>query len=165
MSEEIKTVKIGLLLVLFGLIFGVGMGISFGIQEDRYKAFIAEGVAAHPDLHDSKSPAKIWRYAQRAHFHATGIAAFSLGLLMLIMHAHLKPCVKQWAAIAIGMGSLYPLSWFTMFLLAPTMGREAAHGHVLTELLALSGIGGLLIGISFLITHLSLGWFQAHPDH
>jgi hypothetical protein len=165
MSEEIKTVKIGLLLVLFGLIFGVGMGISFGIQEDRYKAFIAEGMAAYPDRHDSKSREKIWRYAQRAHFHATGIAAFSLGLLLLIMHSQLKPRVKQGAAIAIGMGSLYPLSWFTIFLLAPTLGREGAHKHVLTELLAMSGIGGLLIGIFFLITHLSFGWFQAESDH
>ncbi len=164
MSEQIKTVRIGLLLVLFGLIFGVGMGVSFGIQEDRYKAFITEGVASHPERHDSKSREKIWRYAQRAHFHATGIAAFSLGLILLIMHSHLKPRVKQGAAIAIGLGSLYPLSWFTMFLLAPTMGREAAHGHVLTELLAMSGIGGLLIGIFFIITHLSLGWFQADSD-
>ena len=45
MSAELSTVKIGLAIVLLGLFFSVGMGISFGVNEDAYKNFVAEGVA------------------------------------------------------------------------------------------------------------------------
>ncbi len=85
MREELQKVKIGLALVLLSLAFGVGMGISFGVNEDAYENYIAEQVQAHPQVHDEKSRDKIWRYAQRAHFHATGIAGFSLGLIILVM--------------------------------------------------------------------------------
>ena len=67
MHEELQKVKIGLALVLLSLAFGVGMGISFGLNEDAYKSHIAEQVQAHPEVHDEKSKDKIWRYAQRAH--------------------------------------------------------------------------------------------------
>ena len=86
MNRELNTVKAGLFLVMLTLIFGIGMGVVFGVNDDAVKSYITEGVAAHPDVHDDQSSGKIWRYAQRAHFHATGIAAFSIGLLLLIMH-------------------------------------------------------------------------------
>ena len=78
MSVNFGEIKLGLALVMLGLAFGIGMGISFGVNEDMYKDRITEQVAAHPAVHDEDSVSKIWRYAQRAHFHATGIAAFSL---------------------------------------------------------------------------------------
>ena len=59
MSKELEVVKIGLALVLLGLLFGVGMGISFGVNEDAYKDFIAEGIKANPAAHDEKSQDKI----------------------------------------------------------------------------------------------------------
>jgi hypothetical protein len=86
MSKHLSGVKIGLAFVLIGLIFGIGLGIGFGVKEDTFKEFVAQGIAAHPDVHDSQSQDKIWRYAQRAHFHATGVAAFSIGLLLLAAH-------------------------------------------------------------------------------
>ena len=103
MTNELQTVRIGLAIVLIGLFLGVGMGISFGINEDAYKDFVAEGIAAHPTVHDEKSQSKIWRYAQRAHFHANGISAFSLGLLMLVMFSAMKARMKAITAILIGL--------------------------------------------------------------
>ncbi|MGD9850379.1 MAG: hypothetical protein AB7T38_03835 [Nitrospirales bacterium] len=98
------------------------MGILFGVNEDVFKDFVAQGIAANSEVHDAKSPDKIWRYAQRAHFHSTGIAAFSLGLIFLAMVSSLKPSYKKMSAIFLGLGSLYPLSWFSMFFLAPSIG-------------------------------------------
>jgi hypothetical protein len=95
MNKELKVIKVGLALVLFGLLFGVIMGMTFGINEDIFKNYITEGIAANPTVHDAKSPDKIWRYAQRAHFHATGIAAFALGLVFLVMFSDLKPKMKE----------------------------------------------------------------------
>ena len=160
MEKEVKVVQVGLALVLVGLLFGVGMGISFGIQEKAYKNYVAAGIAANPEIHDAKSQDKIWRYAQRAHFHATGIAAFSLGLVILVMLSTLKTKLKRVASIFIGLSCLYPLSWFTMFVLAPSMGRGPAHGHILTEIFALTGVSGLLMGVAILCANLFLGRFK-----
>ena len=147
MNDEIKTVKIGLFLVMLTLIFGIGLGVVFGVIEDSVKSYITEGVAAHPAVHDEQSSSKIWRYAQRAHFHATGIAAFSIGLLLLIMHSSMGGRLKRAAAFLVGLGGLYPLSWLTMFILAPSVGRSAAHHHIVTELLVYISVFGLLAGI------------------
>ncbi|PCI16825.1 MAG: hypothetical protein COB62_07850, partial [Piscirickettsiaceae bacterium] len=141
-------------------IFGVGLGIGFGVAEDSIQSYISEGVALHPDVHDDKSNGKIWRYAQRTHFHATGIAAFSIGLVLLTMFSSLKRTLKKTTSILIGFGGLYPLSWFTMFILSPSIGRSAAHHHIMTEMLTYIGIGGLLLGIAILCANLFLEMFS-----
>lgn len=160
MNEEIKSIRIGLFLVMLALIFGIGLGVSFGVAEDSIQSYISEGVALHPDVHDDKSSSKIWRYAQRAHFHATGIAAFSIGLVLLIMFSSLKRKLKTAASILVGLGGLYPLSWFTMFILSPSIGRSAAHHHIMTEMLTYIGVGGLLLGIAILCANLFLEMFR-----
>ena len=160
MEKELRVVKVGLALVMVGLLFGVGMGIVFGINEETFKDFIAQGISANPDVHDAKSSDKIWRYAQRAHFHATGIAAFSLGLIFLAIVSTLKHTYKKISAIFLGLGSLYPLSWFSMFFLAPSMGREAAHAHILTEFFAFTGVGGILLGTFLVCANVFMGLFE-----
>ena len=160
MSKELRVVKVGLALVLMGLLFGVIMGVSFGIQEDAFFDYIENGVDANPTVHDDSSVDKIWRYAQRAHFHATGISAFSLGLIILVMFSDMKTKLKRVSSIFLGLGSFYPLSWFTMFVLAPSIGRGAAHEHILTEIFAFTGVGGLLLGGFFLGATLFLGLFK-----
>ena len=97
MSVELTTVRAGLAIVLLGLFFNVALGISFALDEDAYKDYIAEGIAAHPELHDEKSKDKIWRYAQRTHFHAGGVAAFSLGLIILVMFKPYRDCFADFS--------------------------------------------------------------------
>ncbi len=160
MNEEMKAVKIGLVLVMLTLLFGIGLGVGFGVAEDSVKSYISDGVASHPDVHDDKSNSKIWRYAQRAHFHATGIAAFSIGLVLLIMFSSLKSKLKTVSSILVGLGGLYPLSWFSMFILAPTIGRGPAHHHIITEMFTYIGVGGLLLGIAILCANLFLEMFR-----
>jgi hypothetical protein len=159
MSINLSHIKFGLALVMLGLLFGIGLGITFGANEDLFQTYISEGVAAHPELHDAKSPDKIWRYAQRAHFHANGIAAFSIGLLLLVAASSLTEKFKMIASVLIGLGSFYPLAWFSMFLLAPSIGRDAAHEHVLTETFVFLGVGGLVFGLAILLANLFLGLF------
>ncbi len=162
--SELVLVKLGLLMTLAGLIFGISMGIAFGVNEDGFKSAVAQGIAAVPDVHDNKSQSKIWRYAQRAHFHAAAIAAFSLGLIFLVMIANLRTSLKSITAILIGMGSIYPLAWFTMFWLAPWIGRDAAHDHILTEIFTFVGVGGLSLGMLILSANLFLGWFPEYYE-
>jgi len=159
MSEQLKPVKMGLALVFLGLTFGVGMGISFGMNEEMFQSYIERGIQAHPDILSEKSAGTIWRYAQRAHFHATGIAAFSLGLVILVALSSLKTGMKSLASVLIGLSGFYPLSWFTLFLLAPSIGTKAAHHHFLTETFAYLGVGGLLLGALLLAANLFFGLF------
>ena len=164
MSADISTIKAGLAIVLIGLFFNIGLGISFGVNEDAYQDFVAEGVAAHPELHDQTSADKIWRYALRTHFHAGGIAAFSLGLIILVMFSDLASRLQKIASISIGLGSVYPLAWLSMFLLSPSIGRGAAHEHIVTKLFTIIGVGGLCIGSFFLIASLFFGYFRKQEN-
>lgn len=163
MSEntDLCSIRIALLLVLTGLLFGIAMGIGFGVNEDYFKDYINTGIAANPEVHDQKSAGKIWRYAQRAHFHSTGIAAFSLGLVILVGMSSMRRGMKKTSSILVGLGALYPLSWFSMFILAPAIGRSAAHSHILTELITYVSIIGLLAGLALLLGNLFLGMFKA----
>ncbi len=163
MSENsgLNSIRIALVLVLAGLLFGIAMGIGFGANEDYFKDYINIGIAANPDVHSKSSAGKIWRYAQRAHFHSTGIAAFSLGLVILIALSSMKQGMKKTSSILVGLGGLYPFSWFSMFLLAPAIGRSAAHNHILTEMITYVSIIGLLTGIALLLGNLFLGLFKA----
>ena len=95
MSVDLSIVKAGLAIVLLGLFFNIGLGISFGINEDAFKDYVTDGIAAHPELHNEASQDKIWRYAQRAHFHAGGIAAFCLGLIILVLFSDLAPKISN----------------------------------------------------------------------
>ena len=160
MINNLANIKIGLALVMLGLLFGIGLGVTFGVNEAFFETYVAQGIAAHPELHDANSPGKIWRYAQRAHFHATGIAAFSIGLLLLVSASSLKQRFKTITAVFIGLAGLYPLAWFAMFIVAPSIGRDGAHSHPVTELLTYTGVGGLLLGIAILLANLFLGLFS-----
>ena len=164
MSAELSAVKVGLAIVLLGLFFSIALGISFGVNEDAFKDYVAEGIAAHPEVHDEDSKDKIWRYAQRAHFHAGGVSAFCLGLIILLMFSKLRPELRSVSSILIGLGSFYPLSWLSMFFLAPSIGRDPAHEHILTQLLTYVGVGGILLGSFFLLANLFLGLFKDPVD-
>lgn len=163
-SADISTIKVGLAIVLIGLFFGVGLGISFGVNEDAYQEYVAEGIAAHPELHNASSADKIWRYALRTHFHAGGIAAFCLGLIVFVMFSDLSRRLKSISSISIGLGSFYPLAWLSMFFLAPSIGRGAAHEHILTKLFTLVGVAGLLLGSLILVANLFFGFFREHRE-
>ena len=144
---EVATVRVGLAMVLACLAFGMAMGVSFGVAEDVYVRHVTEGIAAHPALHDAASQAAIMRWALRAHFHATGIGAFALGLMVLTMYSDMSAAAKRATAFAIGLGGCYPLAWLTMFWVGPELGRHAAHDYWLVQLLTYVGVGGLALGL------------------
>jgi len=159
MNIQLSTIKPGLALVLIGLAFGIALGVGFSVSEDTFKDFVAEGIAAHPQVHDAKSQDKIWRYAQRTHFHSTGIAAFSIGLLLLVSISGMADRLKKVTSVLIGLGFLYPFAWLSMFLLAPSIGRGAAHSHIATEFFTYAGVGGLVIGFLMLVANIFFGLF------
>jgi len=157
MLNDIAPVRVGLILSMLTLLFGIGMGINFGVNEDGVKGYVKEGVAAHAQLHDAKSESKIWRYAQRAHFHATGVGAFALAMILVVGSTSMS---RRWKAISstlVGIGSFYSLAWLSMFLLAPALGRNGAHHALITEVITKVTVGSMLAGIGILFLFLLFG--------
>lgn len=157
---DLKVIKIGLLITLLSLLFGIGLGIVFGAKEEVFKNYISQNIAANPTLHDEKSKDKIWRYVQRAHFHSTGIAAYSLALLLIILVSKMKTSAKTFSSTFIGIGTLYPLSWYLMFYLAPKIGRDAAHSHILTEGIVYISTGAFLIALYMIFSSIFFNKFN-----
>jgi hypothetical protein len=156
MGFDISDLRVGLVLSMLALIFGISMGVMFGTAEDGVKQFISDGIAAHPAQHDAKSQSKIWRYAQRSHFHATGVGGFALVLVLVTGLTALPRKLKFVAATLIGVGSFYPMAWLSMFLLSPSLGRDGAHHAAITELITYLTVGSLCAGILLLMVGLLL---------
>ena len=160
LNIDLKVIKIGLLITLLSLLFGIGLGVIFGAKEEVFKNYISQNIQANPTVHDDKSKDKIWRYVQRAHFHSTGIAAYSLALLLIILVSKMKDSAKSFSSTMIGIGTLYSFAWYLMFYLAPTIGRDAAHNHILTESIVYVGTGAFLIGLFMIFGSLFFNMFN-----
>ena len=76
------------------------------------------------------------------------------------MFSGLSDRLKSLSSVLIGLGSVYPLGWLSMFLLAPAMGRGPAHEHLLTEAFTYLGVGGLLFGSLPLLANIFFGLFR-----
>ena len=156
MGFDISDLRVGLVLSMLTLIFGISMGVMFGTAEDGVKQYISDGIASHPAQHDAKSESKIWRYAQRSHFHATGVGGFALVLVLVTGLTSLPRKMKFVAATLIGVGSFYPMAWLSMFLLSLPLGRDGAHHAMITELITYLTVGSLSAGILLLMVGLLL---------
>ncbi len=153
MKLDLTTVKIGLCLALLCLLMNIGMGVLFGANEDLFQNYIKSGMAAsgHPELFKPTSQDGIWRLFQRAHFHAGGVGAFSLGLVVVTAMVNMSAARKQITAALIGLSIFYPLAWLNMAIQAPTIGTRAAHEHWLTLVCTYVGVGALGLGLLSLI--------------
>ena len=74
--------------------------------------------------------------------------------MLLLSASDMSQGFKKATSILIGLGCLYPLAWLTMFLLAPSIGRHAAHNHIITELFTYVGVISLASGFILLIANL-----------
>jgi len=157
-AVDLGPVKIGLALVLITLAINIGLGAMFGLNEDLFQTYIKTGIAANPTLFPdaAKEAGYMWRWVQRAHFHAGGIGAFSLGLVILTALTDMTALRKKITAGLIGLSVFYPMAWFAMFYYAPQIGRSAAHHLFVVELLTDVGIGGLCLGLVSLVAGIFL---------
>lgn len=161
MNNDFNAIRIGAMLAMLTLIFGIGMGVLFGANEDAVKDYIKTGVSQNAALHDDDSESKIWRYAQRAHFHATGVGAFAMGMILLTGVSNMSRSFKTATSVLIGIGSFYALAWLSMFLLSPSMGRDGAHEAFMTEAVTMVTVGSMLLGVAVLSLHLMFGLGKA----
>lgn len=150
--------KLPILLTILAMVGGVFISIIFGANEAFFKDRISQGLSRNVKIQSMQDEVaksekikaeheKNWRYYQRYHFHANGIASLSLALLVLL--AFIKASKKEILAasymISVG-GFLYPFVWLFAGIYGPEMGRNEAK-----EAFAIFGyMGGVyLVGILY----------------
>jgi hypothetical protein len=145
--------KLPFALALLSIVGGVFISILFAVNEDLFKSRISSGLdknikiqqIADPQVKEDKIKSeseKNWRYYQRFHFHATGIGAMMMGILLFLSRLRAPKKHKSIASYLIAVGGfLYPFVWLFAGIYGPEMGRSEAK-----EAFAVFGyMGGLFL--------------------
>lgn len=153
----------GLVLAFLAIMFGTVAGMAFGIIEDDIKGHFLSEVKAHPVIHE-QTPGNIkkqvhdsWRYTQRAHFHAQGLGALGVGIILVLALSPASRAVRKWVSLAVGGGALlYPFCWLIAGLRIASMGKSAAKASV--DWLAFISIPMFFGGMMLTLLILIFGW-------
>jgi hypothetical protein len=143
----------GLLFGILTLLFGFGLGVAFGLNEDAIKGRLkASAAAARETVYKSDDAAikpvldKSWTYMQRAHLHAGGLGTNAIALTLLACLLSASPAVTRIIGLALGLGGLgYSVYWMWAGFLAPGLGSTSAAKESL-KWLAMPSSGAVVLG-------------------
>lgn len=125
-------------IAILTLIGGVFISIIFGANEDYFKDKINEGLKKNEKVNQIQDPIekaavlkteadKNWRYYQRFHFHATGIGAMIMGVLLFLSFLSAPERLKTITSYLVSFGGFfYPFVWLFAAIYGPEMGRSEA---------------------------------------
>ena len=139
---KLREVRIGLLLGVLTLVYGFGLGMTFGIAEDGIKGSLKADAAAvletaygGDEAAAGKVTSKSWVYFKRAHLHANGLGTAAIALILLIGFVGRGDMLAKAASIMLGIGSLgYSMFWMFAGMRAPGLGGTGAAKETLTWL-------------------------------
>lgn len=142
----------GLILAVATLLFGFGLGIVFGLNEDLIKSRLAASAhAVQESVYHGDSTAarpvleKSWTYMQRAHLHAGGLGATAIGLTLLLVFLGTRAGVTRVVSLAFSLGGLgYSLFWLWAGFRAPGLGGTGAAKESL-QWLAMPASGAVVV--------------------
>lgn len=124
----------GLTLSVLTLLFGQGMGIVFGLNEDSIKSRLkAATIEVRESVYHNDDTAikvvldKSWSYMQRAHLHAGGMGATAVSLIILICLLPGSTRLIIPISTGLGAGGLgYSIFWMWAGFRAPALGSTGA---------------------------------------
>jgi len=133
-TTSLRGASAGLLLAVLTLLFGQGMGIVFGLNEDAIKSRLKMSAAEVRDTTYKGDDAAIkavldksWAYMQRAHLHAGGLGTTALGLIILLCLLGTSRRVTVALGVALGAGGFgYSFYWMWAGFRAPGLGSTGA---------------------------------------
>ena len=133
-ATSLRAASIGLVLAVLTLLYGQGMGIVFGLNEDvikgRLKASAAEVRDSVYKGNDAAVKAvldKSWNYMQRAHLHAGGMGTTAVSLIVVLCLLGTSRLVTTAIGIALGAGGFgYSVFWMWAGFRAPAVGSTGA---------------------------------------
>lgn len=125
-------------LAILCMVGGVFIAILFAVNEPMFVNRIHQGLDRNLKVQQIQDPVekaakissetdKVWRYYQRFHFHATGIGAMMIGLLLFLSQLNAPKLQVKASAYMISIGGfLYPYVWLFAGIYGPEMGRSEA---------------------------------------
>lgn len=133
-NSNLRTVSVGLLLAILTILFGQGMGIVFGLNEDIIKSRLtADAAAAQGTIYKGDEVAaktiidKSWNYMQRAHLHAGGMGTTAVALIIVLCLVGVPRVATILISMALGAGGLgYSVFWMWAGFRAPSLGSTGA---------------------------------------
>lgn len=125
-----RAVLPGLVFATLTLLFGFGLGVVFGLNEEAITSRLAASAAAAPaEVYGGDAAAvkavlsKSWAYMQRAHLHAGSLGTAAIALTLLVVAVGVKPMITRLIALGLGLGGLgYSVFWVWAGARAPGMG-------------------------------------------
>jgi len=165
----------GMLLAVLTLLFGFGLGIVFGLNEDiiksRLKASAAEVRESVYHGNDAAIKAvldKSWVYMQRAHLHAGSLGATAISLILLASLLGTPPGLTRAISFGLGAGGLgYSVFWLWAGFRAPALGGTGAAKESL-KWLAMPSSGAMVVAtaaVAVLLIVVIVRRRAAHPTH
>jgi hypothetical protein len=148
----------GLLLALLTVLFGYGLGIVFGLNEEIIKSRLSasaaevQATAYHGDAAAIKPVLdKSWTYMQRAHLHAGGLGTGAMAMTLLVALLGYRPAVTRAVSLALGGGGLgYAVYWLWAGFRAPGLGGTGAAKESL-KWLAMPSSGLVVVGTAAVV--------------
>ena len=156
-AASVRPVLPGLLLAVLTLLFGFGLGVVFGLNEDAIKSRLtASAEAARVSVYqgdDAKIKMvldKSWVYMHRAHLHAAGLGTTAVALTVVVVVLGVGPGLAAAISLALGGGGLgYSVFWLWAGFRAPALGGTGAAKETLSWLAIPSS--GLFVAATFAV--------------
>jgi hypothetical protein len=161
-DRRVRAALPGLCLAVLTVLFGFGLGIVFGLNEDLIRdrqraaatavlatAYQGDAAKAQPVLDKS------WAYMQRAHLHAGSLGTSAVVLSGLVLLLGVSAGLTRVITLALGLGGLgYSVFWLLAGFRAPGMGGTGAAKESLRWLAMPSS--GMLVAATALVAVLCL---------
>jgi hypothetical protein len=159
LNQSLGTATLPLMLAVLTILFGQGMGIVFGLNEDAIKnrlsasaAEVRETVYSSDDAAIKAVLDKSWTYMKRAHLHAGGMGTTALVLVVLLCLLGTSPRLLIGAGVGLGAGGLgYSIFWMWAGFRAPGLGSTGAAKESLNWLAMPSSGAFVLATIAVLV--------------
>ena len=151
-TANIRAACVGLALAIITILFGQGMGIVFGLNEDAIKSRLkADAIEVQGTIYQGDEVAskaivdKSWNYMQRAHLHAGGMGTTAVALITVLCFVGASRPVTALISIGLGAGGLgYSVFWMWAGFRAPALGSTGAAKESL-KWLAMPTSGGFVV--------------------
>ena len=158
-STNLRAASVGLMLAVLTILFGQGMGVVFGLNEDMIKSRLkADAVAVQATIYNNDASAskavtsKSWSYMKRAHLHAGGMGTTAVALIIVLCLIGASGKITTLISLALGAGGLgYSIFWMWAGFRAPGLGSTGAAKESLRWLAMPSSGGFVLATIAVLI--------------
>lgn len=167
LTQSLSSATLPLVLAVLTILFGQGLGIVFGLNEDAIKSRLSASAAeVRGTVYNSDDTAikavldKSWTYMHRSHLHAGGMGTTALGLVVLLCLLGISPRLLIGAGVGLGAGGLgYSIFWVWAGFRAPGLGSTSAAKESL-KWLAMPSSGAFVLATIAVLLLLSFTFVQ-----